>query len=492
MDDLFSYAARKAREREDARAPERMEPAPVDAAVGSDSDRPPVAPNAPPAPLTVSEINARARGLLEGTLGRVSVVGELSGCKLGRGGHWYFSLKDEQSQLSAVMFRREASRLKFDPKDGTEVIAHGRLTIYSAYGRYQLTIERLEPLGAGALQAAFEQLKERLREEGLFDPERKRALPLLPRRVAVVTSPTGAVIRDIIHVAQRRFPNADILLVPTAVQGADSAGSIARGLRRASRLAEAGEIDVVIVCRGGGSLEDLWGYNDERVARAIVESAAPVVSAVGHETDFTIADFAADVRAPTPSAAAELVFPLASELRRDLQRGLERGAQALRHRLARDRHRLDACRHRMGDAQGAVREYAQSLDLVRHRLDAAIRERLNEHRKRLDRAERALQPHHPKTRLQHLRAEMTRQHTRVHTALRAELRARLGRMEQLAARLHALSPLAVLERGYAIALDAEGKAVRRATSVEPGDRIDLRVHRGHIRAVVEEREDTEP
>ncbi len=436
------------------------------------------------APLTVTQLNARARGLLEGELGRVAVVGEVSGCKLGRGGHWYFSLKDENSQLPAVMFRREASRLKFDLKDGTEVVAHGRLTIYSAYGRYQLSVQRLEPLGAGALQAAFEQLKEKLRDEGLFAPERKRRLPLLPRRVAVVTSPTGAVIRDIIHVAQRRYPKANILLVPTAVQGSESAGSIARGLRRASRLGETGDVDVIIVGRGGGSLEDLWGYNDEKVARAIAACAVPVVSAVGHETDFTIADFVADLRAPTPSAAAELVFPVASELRQRLTGGLVRGSQALRQRLSRDRHRLDASRHRLGDAQGALREYAQSLDLVLHRLDAAIKARLAESRRALDRLERGLQPHHPRARLQHLRSEMARQHTRADTAFRGELRDARNSMDRLATRLHALSPLAVLERGYAIALDTEGQIVRSAAAVAPGESLEVRLHRGMLRATV--------
>ncbi|MEM6733416.1 MAG: exodeoxyribonuclease VII large subunit, partial [Myxococcota bacterium] len=444
---------------------------------------------APQAPFTVSQVNARARGLLEKSLGRIAVVGEVSGAKRGAGGHWYFSLKDPESQLPSVMFRREASRMRFRLDDGMEVVAHGRLTLYSAYGRYQMMVDRLEPLGAGALQAAFEQLKERLTREGLFAHERKRPLPRFPRRVAVVTSPTGAVIRDIIHVARRRNPKASILLVPTAVQGAESARSIARALERASRACGPMEIDAVIVGRGGGSLEDLWGFNDEKVARAIAACPVPVVSAVGHETDFTIADFSADVRAPTPSAAAELVFPVVSELRGALRRDLERGARAVQRHIQRDRHRISNARHRMGDARGALREFAQSLSLTRQRIDAAMHARLATERRRLNALERALEGRHPRSGLQTHRAALERVHSRNENAFRRLLEGRRSALSRLGARLHALSPLAVLERGYAIALDREGQAVRSASGVEVGDSVEVRLHRGRLRAEVRTVED---
>lgn len=472
MDDLFSYAARKARERQEQAKPQEPKASP---AAKPEPEK--------QQPLTVSQANARARNLLENTLGRISVVGEVSGRKRGAGGHWYFALKDTHCQLSAVMFRREATRLKFDLEDGMEVVAHGRLTVYPAYGRYQMMVERLEPMGAGALQAAFEQLKAKLREEGLFAPDRKRPLPLVPRRVGVVTSANGAVIRDIIHVSRRRFPNADILLIPCAVQGADSSRSIARAIRRASRHED---LNVLIVGRGGGSLEDLWGFNGETVARAIADSPIPVVSAVGHETDFTIADFVADLRAPTPSAAAELVFPVARELRGALRRDLDRGERALRRGLAHRRQQLASERHRLGDARGALREYSQSLSFARSRIDQLLRDRLNLERARLDRTERRLEERHPRVRLQEWRNRNEKVLAKLDASAMALLADAKARVDRAGARLHALSPLAVLERGYSIVLDEHGGALRDAGEASVGQRIRVRLHRGALDAEVKE------
>ncbi|MEZ4271824.1 MAG: exodeoxyribonuclease VII large subunit [Myxococcota bacterium] len=300
----------------------------------------PRAPKAPPV-LTVTQVNNLARNELERQFPHITVVAEVSNCKI-ISGHCYFTLKDRTSQLAAVLFKRDAARLKFALEVGQEVVVVGRLTIYGAYGRYQLVAESIEPRGVGALQTAFEQLKKRLADEGLFAVERKRPLPKLPARVAVVSSAEGAVIRDIIQVATRRCPNAQILLIPTRVQGRECATQVAYNIDRISRLTTSLGIDVIIVARGGGSLEDLWGFNDERVARAIVAAPVPVVSAVGHETDFCIADFVADARAPTPSAAAELVFPVYSDLQYSLQRYHHRSATALRRQIDNQRHHLRA------------------------------------------------------------------------------------------------------------------------------------------------------
>lgn len=461
MDDLFSYARRKQSERNNAE---------VEAKPRSEE------------PLTVSQLNAKARAMLENDLGRVSVVGELSGCK-NNSGHRYFSLKDGASQVNAVLFRREARGLSFDMRDGVEVLARGKLSIYSPYGRYQFIVDELQPLGAGALQAAFEKLKRELAEEGLFSAERKRPLPTLPGRVAVVSSERGAVIRDIIHVACRRFPGAHIVLIPCAVQGAESAPSIASAIRRAG--GERQGFDVVIVARGGGSLEDLWGFNDERVARAIAECPVPVLSSVGHETDFTIADFVADVRAPTPSAAAELVWPVASELRARLRGELQRGAKSLTHRIERLRHRLDASHQRLSDPERTIRDYFQRLVYAQERSKRILDDRLGRQRARLAAAERRLVENHPKVALKAARASFAGLERRIGRAQKELLERHRERLVASGRRLHALSPLAVLDRGYAITLKAD-TVVRDASAVNPGDAIEVRVRGGRIAAMVRE------
>ncbi|MEC9465686.1 MAG: exodeoxyribonuclease VII large subunit [Myxococcota bacterium] len=466
------------------------------------------APRTPRGPVaqSVTQINQRAKQLLERQLGRVAVVGEVSNLKWSSG-HLWFSLKDGTSQLNGVLFRREAQALKFELRDGMEVVVTGRLTVYSAYGRYQLVGDSVEPRGQGALQAAYEQLKDKLEREGLFAPERKRTLPLVPARVAVVTSPTGAVIRDIIHVSRRRFPDSDILVVPSRVQGPDSARDIARAIAQvASYHAELG-LDVLIVARGGGSLEDLWGFNDEAVARAIEASPIPVVSAVGHETDYTIADFVADRRAPTPSAAAEIVFPIKSELRMGLQRHLDRQTVSLRRLLQRERQRLAYERMRLGDGRSLLSDYAQRLTYAQARLAPALRQGVSHRRIVLSRLEGRLARQDPKVRLAELRGRLEHALSRLRGPVGTELatgRARLGAAQQrferiakaylahqrhdlaaLGRQLHALSPLQTLERGYAIAVDEAGGAVRDSEELKTGQRLTLKFHRGEREVVVE-------
>ncbi len=435
------------------------------------------------APLSVSEVNQQARQLLERHLARVAVLGEISNLKT-VSGHRYLTLKDATSQLAAVLFRRDAEALRFALEDGLRVVATGRLTIYAPYGRYQMVIERVEPQGAGALQLAFEQLKSRLDQEGLFAAERKRALPLVPHRVAVVTSATGAVMRDIIHVATRRYPRADLLLIPARVQGPTSATSIVAALNHVAGHATHLGVDLIIVARGGGSLEDLWGFNDETVVRAIAAMPVPVVSAVGHETDYTLADFVADRRAPTPSAAAEIVFPVYSELLSDLRRPIDRAARALRRDLSGQRHRLSSLRARLGDGRRVVHDGQQRLALVQMRAGEALRRRVLRQRLQIVELNGRFESLHPRARLTHMRGSLRLVEERLVRAAKARIerqRTAIGAMQR---RLDALSPLGVLERGYSIVLDARGHAVGRAADLRVGDEIQIRLAQGRLEAVV--------
>ena len=481
--------------------------------------------------LTVSQLNQRARQFLERQFALVQVSGEVSSLKIDASGHHWFSLKDPGGALNAVMFRNDARALRFPFKVGVQVVATGRLTIYPATGRYQMVVGRLVPAGAGAQQIALQELKARLQAEGLFDAARKRPLPALPRRVAVVSSPTGAVIRDIVQVSMRRFPNAQLVLIPTRVQGPDCGAEIARAIARASAYAARPEqrIDALIVARGGGSAEDLWGFNDEQVVRAIAASCVPVVSAVGHETDVTLADFVADRRAPTPSAAAELLFPLKSELAFRVQRLLSRVATAVRREVQHQRVNLRALRAELGDGRAPLQLQAQRLAHLQSRMQACVQSGGATRRQRLEALDARLQALHPRTRLQGMQQRLQQVRRRVHLQLprhvqqpRTQLRQLLARLvlqaprhmqqpgERLALlrarvlaqgprqvqgqrrrlahvgqRLHGLSPLAVLGRGYGIVLTASGQAVRQAHAVKAGDRLDLRVQQGRIQAVVE-------
>jgi len=433
--------------------------------------------------LSVSQLTAQLRALVEGRFPAVWVEGEISNFRFyGPSGHAYFTLKDEGAQIRAALFRNRLRRLRFEPGDGQHVLAFGSLELYAQRGEYQLVVEMLEPRGVGALQLAFEQRKARLGAEGLFDPGRKRPLPRFPRKIGLVTSPSGAAVRDMLRVIGRRFAGLHIVVAPARVQGDGAAEEIARGLADLNAL---GDVDVIIVGRGGGSLEDLWAFNEEAVARAIAGSKVPVISAVGHEVDFTIADFVADLRAPTPSAAAELVVrekqavierlgQLQEQLGRAGTRPLRDFARRLDHATARvDRaweatarrsaHRLDVLAGRLRGASPFARRAAHRLDVLTGRLRAASPfARLAADRHRLERVRASLT------------TVMSRRLTRLHHQVGAT-----------AGRLDSLSPLAVLGRGYSLTLTSAGEVVESARQVAVGDDVRVLLHEGALDCRIE-------
>jgi len=427
--------------------------------------------------LTVSELTRRLQGLLETEFVDVWVEGEVSNFKRAASGHMYFSLKDAGAQIRAVVWKADAQRLRFKPRDGMQVLARGSLRVYPPHGEYQVSVQALEPLGKGSLAQAFEELKERLEKEGLFAQGRKRSLPLLPRRIAVVTSPTGAVIRDILRVLHRRYPTLEVLVYPVRVQGEGAAGEIARAIPALNRL---GGLDVVILARGGGSLEDLWAFNEESVARAIAASRIPTLSAVGHETDVTIADFVADVRAPTPSAAAELVV----QPREELQARVNAAGNRLRARVeAAAAHRVFAAE------QGRLHVRAQRVDELVRRGERALVRRLETSRERAGRKRERLEVLRWDRQLAARRERVARRVERLHGLLRSRVDQRRARLAGMAGRLEGLSPLAVLGRGYALVWDeATGVLLRDAGETEVGHELRVRLHKGTVRATVESKE----
>ncbi|HMF40544.1 MAG TPA: exodeoxyribonuclease VII large subunit [Polyangia bacterium] len=429
----------------------------------------------------VSELLKAARLTLESRFADVRVEGEVSGLKRSGNGHIYFTLKDADAQLECVMYSREASRLKFMLEEGMAVRCRGRLTIYEARGKFQMTVDKVEPTGAGALALAFEQLKQRLGAEGLFDPARKRPLPFLPRRIGVVTSPSGAVIRDIVRIAHRRFP-IPILLAPTQVQGDGAALGIAAGIRRLEAIAD---VDVIIVARGGGSLEDLWAFNEEPVARAIFACRVPVISAVGHETDFTIADFVADLRAPTPSAAAERAVPVRDDLTAELGLLRRRGGRALAEAARRARHELERARARLGDPRRLLDERRQRLDEQIERARRVLARRTSGARADLRGVEGRLHRAHPHRRIAEQRHALAAMRHRLEVAMQPALVRRRHAIEAAGGKLEALSPMRVLERGFSLTQRADGHVVTSAGDVRAGDRITVRVHDGGIDATVD-------
>jgi exodeoxyribonuclease VII large subunit len=434
--------------------------------------------------LSVSELTANLREVLETTFPEIWVEGELSNARVWTTGHLYFTLKDGSSQVKGVMFRSALRYLKFKPEDGLHVVVRGRISVYDPKGEYQLVGEHMEPHGFGALQLAFEQLKKKLAAEGLFDAARKRPLPALPRRVGIVTSIDGAALRDIVRVLRRRYPNAHLVIAPSRVQGEDAAGEIVRALRQIARI---DGVDVVIVGRGGGSLEDLWAFNVEKVARAIAACPVPVISAVGHETDVTIADFVADLRAATPSAAAELVVRRKDDFCHFIDRLGGRLEAAMRGRVSRLDSRLNAVLARPGYAgqRGRLamrgRHIAELSSSLRQAMNGTISRRTRTH----DLLRRALTQYNPLHRLAAVRTRLvTRDGQLAHAAAR-RIHACDARFKALAARLDGLSPLSVLARGYAVAWDASRtRIIRDASTVTPGEEIIVRVERGEIRSTV--------
>jgi exodeoxyribonuclease VII large subunit len=462
-------------------APATPAPTPTPAAATAPEAPAPTPAPAQPRIYLVSELIKAARVTLESRFAEVRVEGEVSGLKRSGNGHIYFTLKDEEAQLDCVMYSREAGRLKFTLEEGMAVRCRGRLTIYEARGRFQMTVDKIEPTGAGALALAFEQLKQRLGAEGLFDPARKRPLPFLPRRIGVVTSPQGAVIRDIVRIAHRRYP-IPILLAPTPVQGEGAALGIAAGIRKLEAIAD---VDVIIVARGGGSLEDLWAFNEEPVARAIHACRVPVISAVGHETDFTIADFVADLRAPTPSAAAERAVPIRDDLAAELALLRRRGGRALAETARRARHELERARARLGDPRRLLGERRQRLDDHVERSRRVLARRLAAARADLRGVEVRLHRAHPHRRIAEQRHALAAMQHRLETAMRPALVRRRHAIEAACGKLEALSPMRVLERGFSLTQRADGHVVTSAADVQPGERITVRVSDGGIDAAVE-------
>ncbi|WP_448096947.1 exodeoxyribonuclease VII large subunit [Luteibacter yeojuensis] len=441
-----------------------------------------------PAPeiFTPSGLNRLVRDLLEDALPMgVWIEGELSNVSRPASGHVYFTLKDANAQVRCAMFRMAASRLRFRPVDGMHVLMRAKVGLYEARGEFQLVADHMEPAGEGALQREFEQLKARLGAEGLFAPERKRALPVFPRRIGVITSPSGAAIRDVLSVLGRRLGLADVEVLAVPVQGREAPPAIAAMLRKASA---SGRYDVLLITRGGGSLEDLWAFNDENVARAIHASAVPVVSAVGHEVDFTIADFVADLRAATPSAAAELLVPDGADLSRQLERLRQRMATLMTRRLEAAAQRADHWQARLNAQrpQARLARDAQRLEALRRRLYVSIGQSNNLRRARLERLQARLAAHHPKLRLTPSRIRIADLRQRMAAAMSRRIERDRLRLAEQARTLHAVSPLATLERGYAIVFDQRDAVVKRASDINVGDRLRVMLGSGEIKVRREE------
>jgi len=434
---------------------------------------------------TVGELAMRIKAQLEDQFPAVWVEGEISNLRTPSSGHAYFTLKDDTAQLRCVLFRGRGRRVAFQPEDGMQVLAFGGLDVYLARGEYQLVVELLEPKGVGALQLAFEQLKRRLEAEGLFDSARKRPLPSFPRTIGIVTSPTGAAIRDMLHVIDRRFADLRILITPVRVQGEEAPGEIVAALRN---LESVEDLDVIIVGRGGGSIEDLWAFNDERVARAIAGCRVPVISGVGHETDFTIADFVADLRAPTPSAAAELVVQEKLQVARALVSLYEALKQAMASRLERERARVEVLGKRrvLTDATRALRDLYRRVDELTSRLTRAVRGRERQATHRLSLARNALRSLNPVARIANGTVLLAQLRGRLASAAVHSVKVSQHRFDAAVGRLDSLSPLAVLGRGYSLTrLLPSGVIVRSAAQTRPGDAIEILLHQGAVEARVE-------
>ena len=433
---------------------------------------------------SVSRLNREVRVLLERGFGTLWLEAEISNFARPSSGHWYFSLKDATAQVRCAMFRQRNMLCSFTARDGQKVLVRARIGLYEPRGEYQLIIDHMEDAGLGALKRQFEELSAKLKQEGLFAAERKRSLPTLPRRIGIITSPTGAAIRDILHVLARRFPAAAVLIYPVPVQGTQAAAEIVAALQLTGRRAEC---DVLILARGGGSLEDLWAFNDERLGRAIVASPIPVITGIGHEIDFTIADFAADVRAPTPSAAAELVVPDAEEWLNAFVRLGVRLQRCMRGRLEEHGERLRWLTGRAALVSPAARldAQAQRLDELEQSLVRVLRRRLQEHRERLRWLTGRAAQVSPSTRLAQQLLRLENLDQRLLRAWRHALNSRRERLLPLARTLNAVSPLATLERGYAIVSVEGGEILRDAAHAKPGTVIEARLAQGRIRAKVE-------
>ncbi len=432
---------------------------------------------------SVSRLNREARAVLEGHFPLLWVEGEISNLARPRSGHIYFSLKDEFAQVRCAMFRMRVGNLRFAPKDGMQVMARVRIGLYEPRGDFQLQVEHMEESGDGALRRAFEALKQRLDQEGLFETARKRPLPAIPKCIGVVTSPSGAAIRDILTVLRRRFPAIPVVIYPTAVQGEGAANEIAAHIQLAGKR---GECDVLIVGRGGGSLEDLWAFNEEVVARAIYASPLPVISAVGHEVDVTISDFVADLRAATPSAAAELLSPDRAEWLETLRRYENRLGRALQQQFKQQQQRLIWLHKRLRDPAQQLQQRSQRLDELELRLAKAQKNRLHHLQARLRTGDARLQRYNPLLRLQQLRQTEQQLSLRLRQSWQQRLKQLQLRLAGQVGALEAVSPLATLNRGYAIVQDHQNQVIRDSREVKQGDTVRTRLHHGELLCRVEE------
>jgi exodeoxyribonuclease VII large subunit len=433
--------------------------------------------------LSISQLNREARTLLERGLGSVWLEGEISNLARPASGHWYFSLKDAGAQVRCAMFRTRSQLVRFPVRDGAQVLARGRVSLYEPRGEFQVVIEHLEEAGEGALRRRFEELKLKLQAEGLFDASRKTPAPTLPRRIGVVTSPTGAALRDILHILRRRFPAIPVLVYPVSVQGESAPREIVQALRLAAVRAEC---DVLILARGGGSLEDLLAFNDEGVARAIVACPIPIICGVGHETDFTIADFVADERAPTPSGAAERAVPDRAEFLRALAVLQRHVASAMQRRLLSLHQSLHQAERGLARCHPGtrLRQHAQRLDELELRLQRCVKARLQQSRVRLASARALLARSSPVNRLAQAQARLQAAQSTLGVAMRRRLRDAHARWDRSLRTLHAVSPLATLQRGYAIVLDDSGAVLTNAARVTPGTPVTARLAQGSLRATV--------
>jgi len=432
---------------------------------------------------TVRDLVAAVRAHLEREYGDSWVEGEISNFRAHDSGHLYFTLKDPHSQIRAVMFRSQARLLRFRPENGMQVVLRGRVTVYEDRGELQISAEYLAPKGAGALQVAFEQLKAKLEAEGLFDGARKKAIPTLPRRIGIVTSPQAAALRDILNILLRRHHTAGVLIFPAQVQGEFASAEVGAGIRYFNK---ARNVDVIIVARGGGSAEDLAAFNNEALARTVAASIIPVISAVGHETDFTIIDFVADLRAPTPSAAAELVIRSRQDVEEQAEGLRQRLTRAMRYRLLMGRQALtELAQHgAFGRMVDAINRRQQKLDDLNNRLERSQRYILEQQRRRLEAAAAAVRHYDVRRMLAGIRRELNARVATLASVTRTFLLQRTGKLNQLEGQLQALSPLAILDRGYALVFDSSGMLLKDAAPLKPGDEISARLAKGSLTATV--------
>lgn len=435
---------------------------------------------------TVRDLVAAVRTQVEREYTDTWVQGEISNFRAPASGHLYFTLKDDHAQLGVVVFRSSARLLRFRPENGMEVLVRGRVTIYEERGELQVSAEYIEPKGAGALQIAFEQLKAKLQAEGLFDQSRKKAIPSLPGRIGIITSPQAAALRDILNILQRRHHSANVLIFPAQVQGESAPLEVSAGIRYFNK---ARNVEVIIVARGGGSAEDLAAFNHEGLARTVASSTIPIISAIGHETDFTIVDFVADLRAPTPSAAAELVIRSRQEVEEQSEGLYQRLARAVRYRLLMGRQALTELAQHGAFARitDVINQRQQRLDDLLYRLERAQRQIFELHRRRWEVASAAVRHYDARRMLTSVGQELDARVAAITSVMRALVSQCRSRLERISGQLEALSPLAILERGYALVFDASGSVLKDAVQTNPGDEVRVRLARGEITAVVKKR-----